>query len=167
MNVAYTASRPATGSMPKRTLNFGGTQNGLSTIYTERGPLWSESTQTRMSFVNSGKLLQRGLFLQRLRSNYSWRRLPCLNFCRNSELKVRRVHSPPFRRCPAFTIRPLAEFFPGPMISFRMCLFKMEPGQDIITQSINNAVNRVLNAGNAAELKAEGEDADPPGQRQE
>ena len=41
---------------------------------------------------------------------------------------------------------------------FRMCLFKIAPGQDIITQSINNAVNRVLSAGNATELKAEGEE---------
>jgi hypothetical protein len=41
---------------------------------------------------------------------------------------------------------------------FRMCLFKLQPEQDIITQSINNAVNRVLNVASAAELKAEGEE---------
>jgi hypothetical protein len=40
----------------------------------------------------------------------------------------------------------------------RMCLFKQQPEQDIITQSISNAVNRVLNAASAAELKAEGEE---------
>lgn len=41
---------------------------------------------------------------------------------------------------------------------FRMCLFKLPAGEDIMTQSINNAIIRVLNAPNAAELKAEGEE---------
>ena len=58
-----------------------------------------------------------------------------------------RVHNPA-----ACGVLPWSDDF------FRTCLFKLQPGQDIITQSINNAVNRVLNAANAAELKAEGEE---------
>jgi hypothetical protein len=58
-----------------------------------------------------------------------------------------RVHNPA-----ACGILPWTDDF------FRICLFKLQPDQDIITQSINNAVNRVLNAANAAELKAEGEE---------
>lgn len=41
---------------------------------------------------------------------------------------------------------------------FRICLFKLLPGEDIVTPSINNAVNRVLHATTAAELKSEGEE---------
>ncbi len=41
---------------------------------------------------------------------------------------------------------------------FRMCLFKLQPDDDIVTQSINNAVNRVLNTARAAELKIEGQE---------
>lgn len=58
-----------------------------------------------------------------------------------------RVHNPT-----ACGVLPWSDDF------FRMCLFKLQPGQDIVTQSINNAVNRVLNAANAGELKAEGEE---------
>lgn len=39
---------------------------------------------------------------------------------------------------------------------FRMCLFKLPPSQDSVTQSINNAVNNVLNATNAADLATDG-----------
>jgi len=41
---------------------------------------------------------------------------------------------------------------------FGMCLFKLPPGEDIAVTSINNAINRVLNASSAAELRAEGEE---------
>lgn len=41
---------------------------------------------------------------------------------------------------------------------FRMCLFQLPPGEDIVIPSINNAVNRVLHANSAAELKVEGEE---------
>jgi hypothetical protein len=58
-----------------------------------------------------------------------------------------RVHNPA-----ACGVLPWSDDF------FRMCLFKLQPGQDIVTQSINNAVNRVLNTASAGELKAEGEE---------
>ncbi len=58
-----------------------------------------------------------------------------------------RVHNPT-----ACGVLPWSDDF------FRMCLFKMQPGEDIMTSSINNAVNRVLNAASAAVLKAEGEE---------
>ena len=41
---------------------------------------------------------------------------------------------------------------------FGMCLFNLLPGEDIAITSINNAINRVLNASSAAELRAEGEE---------
>jgi len=39
---------------------------------------------------------------------------------------------------------------------FRICLFQQAPGKDSVTQSINNAVNNVLNATNDAELTTDG-----------
>ena len=39
-----------------------------------------------------------------------------------------------------------------------MCLFKLPPGNDVMTQSLNNSIVRVLNATTAAELKAEGDE---------
>src|SRR5271165_6630700 len=41
---------------------------------------------------------------------------------------------------------------------FRMCLFQLPPGEDIVIPSINNAVNRVLHSNSAAELKVAGEE---------
>ncbi|NUQ28320.1 MAG: hypothetical protein HOQ35_07380 [Acidobacteriaceae bacterium] len=58
-----------------------------------------------------------------------------------------RVHNPE-----ACGVLPWSDDF------FRMCLFQLPPNKDLVTQSINNAIVRVLNANNAAELKAEGEE---------
>jgi hypothetical protein len=58
-----------------------------------------------------------------------------------------RVHNPE-----ACGVLPWSDDF------FRMCLFKAPPGKEDIIRSINNAIVRVLNAGSASELKAEGEE---------
>jgi hypothetical protein len=39
---------------------------------------------------------------------------------------------------------------------FRMCLFQLPPGNDVMIQSLSKAIVRVLNATSAAELKIEG-----------
>jgi hypothetical protein len=41
---------------------------------------------------------------------------------------------------------------------FRMCLFNLPPGEDVMIRSLNNALIRVLNAGSASELKVEGDE---------
>jgi len=41
---------------------------------------------------------------------------------------------------------------------FRMCLFKLPPDTEDVTQSLNNAIVNVLNANNASELKTQGEE---------
>ena len=58
-----------------------------------------------------------------------------------------RVHNPG-----ATGILPWADDF------FRISLFELPPGEDTMTPALNGAVNRVLNAADAAELKTEGEE---------
>jgi hypothetical protein len=42
--------------------------------------------------------------------------------------------------------------------TFRMCLFALPPGEDVITPSLNNAVVRALNASEPGDLKADAEE---------
>jgi hypothetical protein len=58
-----------------------------------------------------------------------------------------RVHNP--QRC---GVLPWSDDF------FRMCLFKLPPEKDVMIQSLNNAIVRVLNARSAGELKSDGDE---------